>query len=108
MIKNVAAIIVAAVCAGVIVGVAPGVAVGSSQTAEPPVAAVAGTNRPMNGAAPAGVDSRAQRETACARNWPYYEQACLRGSRQSDGKASGRRIIAIDRLTKSAVSQARD
>jgi hypothetical protein len=108
MIKQIAAITGAAVCAGLLAGVVPGVAVGNSRTAEPSVASIGSIDMPVYGGATAHVDSGVKGKIACTRNWPYYEKACLHNSRRLDDQAHVVRIIPIDRLTKSAKSQARD
>jgi len=62
----------------------------------------AGVESSTDAALRAGVDG-SERKIACLQNWPYYEQGCLRDSRQPDGKAKAVRIIAIDRLTNGAM-----
>jgi hypothetical protein len=91
MIKQMAAITVAAGCAALIVSVVPEVAVGSSQSTGAPVAGDGGT----------------QHKITCTQGWPYYEKACLHG-RRSDGKAQVVRMITVDHLIKSGKLQTRD
>jgi hypothetical protein len=108
MIKQIAAIAVAAGCAALIVSVLPEVAVGSSQNAGTPVPGVGSIDRVADAGIPAGIDSRTQHKITCTQGWPYYEKACLHDGRQSDGKSHAVRMIAIDHLTKSGKLQTRD
>jgi hypothetical protein len=107
MIKQIAAIIAAAGCAALIVSVVPEVAVGSSQNAGTTVAGVGSIDRVAD-AGSARIDGRTQHRITCTQGWPYYEKACLRDDRPSDGKAQVVRMIAIDHLTKSGKLQTRD
>jgi hypothetical protein len=101
MIKRIAAIIAAAGCAALIVSVVPEVAVGNSQNAGTPVASVGSVDRVAEAGIPARIDTRTQHKITCTQGWPYYEKACLRDGRQSDGEAQIVRMIAIDHLAKS-------
>jgi hypothetical protein len=38
-----------------------------------------------------------ERKIVCAQSWPYYEPACLRDGRQSNGSPRVVRVIAHDR-----------
>jgi len=107
MIKQIAAIIAAAGCAALIVSVVPEVAVGSSQNAGTPVAGAGSIDRVAD-AGSARIDGRTQLRIRCTQGWPYYEKACVRDGRPSDGKAQVVRMIAIDHLTKSGKLQTRD
>jgi hypothetical protein len=108
VIKRIAAIIVAAGCAALIVSVVPEVAVGNSQNAGTPVANVGSIDRVAEAGIPAHIDTRTQHKITCTQGWPYYQNACLRDGRQSDGKAQMVRMIAIDHLPKSGRLQTRD
>jgi hypothetical protein len=108
MIKQIAAITAAAGCAALIVSVVPEVAVGSSQNAEASVTGIGSIDRVADAGAPARIESRTQHKVRCTQGWPYYEKACLRDGRQSDGKTHVVRMIAIDHLTKSGKLQTRD
>jgi hypothetical protein len=107
MIKQIAAITVAAGCAALIVSVVPEVAVGSSQSTGAPVAGVGSIERVADAGTLVRIDGRTQHKITCTQGWPYYEKACLHG-RQSDGKAQVVRMIAVDHLIKSGKLQTRD
>ncbi len=112
MIKKISAIIVAVACAGIMVtavsGFAPEVAADTSRSIDQTVPTVVSVNNPAEVAAPSAADIRKAVEQnirngsrdpkiVCAQSWPYYEQSCLRDSRQADGNAHVVRFIAIDR-----------
>ena len=98
MIKQIAAIAVAAGCAAFIVSVMPEVAVGSSQNAGALVAGIGSTDRVADAGAPPRIESRTQHKVTCTQGWPYYEKSCLHDGRRSDGKSHVVRMIAIDHL----------
>ena len=46
------------------------------------------------------------RNAACTQGWPYYESACLRDNRRSDGKARAVRLVSADRSVSGRTLQA--
>lgn len=98
MLKGFSAILVAAVCAGIMVGFVP----------QPEPAAAAATPR----SAPREQSNVAINSApvvtaafACTQTWPYYEQSCLRDSRQVGRTASTARVIPSGYAVKAAVSK---
>ena len=53
---------------------------------------------PVLGAKGDRVDARAIGSNCSAREWPYYETACLRDAAQPFGQARNVRMVSIDRL----------
>ena len=78
MLKGLSAILAAAVCAGIIVGFVPqpepAAAAATPRSAPREQSNVAINSAPVVAAA-----------SACTQTWPYYEQSCLRDSRQIGG-----------------------
>jgi hypothetical protein len=93
MLKGLAAIIAAAVSAGVVVGLIP----------EPEPAAAAATSRPIPRNQAANSAAVVAAMPACVQPWPYYEQSCLRDSRQMGGGASTARVISTSYSVKALV-----
>ena len=89
MLEGISAIAAAAICAGVIVGFIP--------EPDPAAAAASSPSAPRNEKASAVADSApvVAAASACTQTWPYYEQSCLRDSRQAGGGASTARIVPI-------------
>jgi hypothetical protein len=91
MVKSTIAIVGAAAMAAAIVALIP-----------PPQSAVAATEIDVPSLAVATVAAApiptadAQADKNCTRAWPYYEQSCLRNSRQSNGKTRLVRVIVDD------------
>ena len=98
MIKNVMAIVAAAVCAGAIVEFIPepppAVAAGTAPAAQSQGTSISDSNKPWVVAAARLPDIRG---AVCTQRWPYYEPACLRDGRRSDGKVRVVRVIITDR-----------
>ena len=108
MIKKILAIVAAAVYAGAIVEFIP----------EPPPAAAAGVSAAAQShgtsvsdrAKPAVLDAARIadiRGAVCTQAWPYYEPACLRDGRRSDGEVRVVRVIITDRSVTGRTSQTR-
>jgi hypothetical protein len=89
MLKGIFAIAAAAVCAGAIVGFIP--------EPDPAAAAVSPRSAPRNeqGSVVAESVPVVAVASACTQTWPYYEQSCLRDSRQAGGSVSTARIVPI-------------
>ena len=98
MIKNILAVVAAAVCAGAIVEFIPepppAVAAGTAPAAQSQGTSISDSNKPWVVAAARLPDIRG---AVCARAWPYYEPACLHDGRRSDGKVRVVRVIITDR-----------
>jgi hypothetical protein len=73
MLKTVIAIVVAAFCAAAMVGFVP-----------PPSPADAASAPVADGG-----------HAGCTKPWPYYERACLGGSRKQSSNGSAVRLIAL-------------
>jgi hypothetical protein len=106
MIKNILAVVAAAACAGAIIEfipeAAPAVAAGVSTASH-------GTSV-SDRAKPAVLDATRipeRRKAICAQAWPYYEPACLRDDRRSDGKVRVVRVIVADGSVTERTSQTR-
>ena len=98
MLKGFSAILAAAVCAGIIVGFVP----------QPEPAAAAATPRQaLREQSNVAIDSApvAAAASACTQTWPYYEQSCLRDSRQVGRAAPTARMIPSSYPVKAAVSK---
>ena len=98
MIKNILAVVAAAVCAGAIAEFVPepppAVAAGASPAAQSQGMSISDSNKPWVAAAARLSDIRG---AVCSQGWPYYEPACLHDGRRSDGKARVVRVIITDR-----------
>ena len=108
MIKKILAIVAAAACAGAIIEfipeAAPAVAAGVSTAAQSHGTSVS------DRAKPAVLDAARiaeRRKAVCAQAWPYYEPACLRDDRRSDGKVRVVRVIVADGSVTERTSQTR-
>jgi len=97
MLKGLLAISAAAVCAGIIVGFVP----------PPEPAAAAATPNPRNELSNVAINTApvVDAASACAQTWPYYEQSCLRDSRQVGRAAPTARIIPSSSPVKAPVSK---
>jgi hypothetical protein len=97
MLKGLLAISAAAVCAGIIVGFVP----------PPEPAAATPRANPRNEVSDVAIDSApvVVAMSACTQTWPYFEQACLRDSRQVDRAAPTARIIPSSYPVKAPVSK---
>ena len=99
MVKSILVVSAAAVMAAAFVGFVP-----------PPAPAVAAFEAATpNAAGPAQAAATAPTavqpdQSGCTGTWPYYEQSCLRNSRQPNGNARVVRVIAED---KSVVNRSR-
>ncbi len=106
MIKNILAVVAAAACAGAIIEfrpeAAPAVAAGVSTASHG--TSVSDSNKPWVVAAARLPDIR---RAVCTRAWPYYEPACLRDDRRSDGKVRVVRVIVADGSVTERTSQTR-
>ncbi len=98
MIKNILAVVAAAVCAGAIAEFIseppPAAAAGASPAAQSRGMSISDSNKPWVMAAARLPDIRG---AVCTRAWPYYEPACLHDGRRSDGKLRVVRVIITDR-----------
>ena len=98
MISKILAIVAAAVCAGAIVEFVPepppAVAAGTTPAAQSQGMSISDSNKPWVAAAARLSDIRG---AVCSQGWPYYEPACLRDGRRSDGKVRVVRVIVTDR-----------
>ena len=92
MIKNILAIVAAALCAGAIVEFVP------QSAASLPGAQSHGTSTSARVKSAAVDASRIadRRGAICSQVWPYYEQACLHDDRRSDGKEHLVRVIVAN------------
>ena len=92
MLKGLLAISAAAVCAGMIVGFVP--------PPEPAAAAATLRTNARNELSNVAINSAPVVSTtsACTQTWPYYEQSCLRDSRQIGRAAPTARIIPSNPL----------
>ena len=103
MIRKVASILAAAAGASLLVAILPDFTSGvSARTAQPERSTSAIASDTSVNAQDAG--SR-DRKSGCVQTWPYYEQACLRGSRTGDAQTV--RIIAVNRPGLSQAGQTR-
>ena len=107
MIAKILAIVAAAVSAGAIVMLipepAPAVAAGPSSTVQSGGTGISDRNKSVVAAAVRIAESR---NAACTQGWPYYESACLRDNRRSDGKARAVRLVSADRSVSGRTLQA--
>ena len=99
MLKGLLAISGAAVCAGIIVGFVP--------PPEPAAAAATPPANPRNELSNAAIKSAPVVATtsACTQTWPYYEQSCLRDSRQAGRAAPTARVVSSNSPVKAPVSK---
>ena len=99
MLKGLLAISAAAVCAGMIVGFVP--------PPEPAAAAATLRTNARNELSNVAINSAPVVSTtsACTQTWPYYEQSCLRDSRQVGRAAPTARIISSRSPVKAPVSK---
>jgi hypothetical protein len=97
MLKGLSAILAAAVCAGIIVGFVP--------QPEPAAAAVTPRSAPRERSNVAINSAPVVAASACTQTWPYYEQSCLRDSRQVGRTAPTARVIPSGYAVKAAVSK---
>jgi hypothetical protein len=108
MIKKILAIIAAALCAGAIVEFipepSPADAAGVSAAAQSNGTSISDSNKPWVVAAARlpGILG-----AVCTQAWPYYEPACLRDGRRTDGKMRVVRVIITDRSVAGPTSQTR-
>jgi hypothetical protein len=110
MIRNIAAVLAAAISAGLIVTFVPGIgseveARTQQATDQGVVSTAAGPARKAIEQAPAAVIDAVK--PGCTRAWPYYEQGCLRGASENHVKARVVRVIALDRQPAARAGQAR-
>jgi len=108
MIKNILAIVAAAVCAGAIAEFIPepipADAAGALPAARSPETNIADSNKPAVFAAVRIAESR---KAVCSQVWPYYEPPCLHDGRRVDGKMRVVRVIITDRSVAGHTSQTR-
>jgi hypothetical protein len=99
MLKGLSAILVAAVCAGVVVGFVP--------PPEPAAAAATPRANPRieQNAAAINTAPVVAAASACTQTWPYYEQSCLRDSRQLGRGAPTARVIPSSYPVKAQTSK---
>ena len=97
MLKGLSAILAAAVCAGIIVGFVP----------QPEPAAAATPRSVPREQSDVAINSApvVTAAFACTQTWPYYEQSCLRDSRQVGRTAPTARVIPSGYAVKAAVSK---
>ncbi len=97
MIKNILAIIAAAVCAGAIIEFipesVPAVAAGVSAAALSHATSIPDRAKP---AVPDAARIAETRRAICSQVWPYYEPACWHDERRSDGTIRVVRVIVAD------------
>lgn len=108
MIKNIVAIIAAAVCAGAIVEFIPELT--PAVAAGVPAAARSEAMNISDRAKPAVADAARVAErggAVCSQVWPYYEPACWRDDRGSAGKMRVVRFIVADRSVAGRASETR-
>jgi hypothetical protein len=108
MIKNIMAIVAAAVCAGAMVEFirepAPADAAGALPAARSHETIISASNKPAVFAAVRIAESG---KAVCSQGWPYYEPPCLHDGRRADGKMRAVRVIITDRSVAGATSQTR-
>jgi len=99
MLKELSAILAAAVCAGIIVGFVP--------QPEPAAAAATPQPAPRHEQSNVAINSApvVAAASACTQTWPYYEQSCLRDGRQVGRTAPTARVIPSGYAVKAAVSK---
>jgi hypothetical protein len=117
MLKSILAVVGAAVIAAAIVGLIPppepaaaATETGASTLAAAPTLAAAASfaaATPTAAALPSAAAQTESEQRGCTRAWPYYEQSCLRNSRQTNGKTHVVRVIADDRSVANRALRAR-
>jgi hypothetical protein len=88
MLKNMLALVTAGVIAGLFVGLVPPPAPASAKTAGIAV------SEPAAGRSAIAVSAPTIRPGGCGQAWPFYEQACLRDSREPNSAARAARVVA--------------
>ena len=108
MIKNVMAIVAAAVCAGAMVEFirepAPADAAGALPAARSHETIISASNKPAVFPAVRIAESG---KVVCSQGWPYYEPPCLHDGRRTEGKMRVVRVIITDRSVAGHTSQTR-
>jgi len=87
MLKNMLALVTAAVIAGLFVGVLPPPAPASAKTSVIAVSEATADRSAIDASSPA------TRFGSCTQAWPYYEQGCLRDSREPNNAARAARVV---------------